>query len=40
MAGHLADDGDVRSMMAEITRLNALDSGMVSVGQELRVPTS
>ncbi|WP_341927579.1 LysM peptidoglycan-binding domain-containing protein [Nocardioides psychrotolerans] len=40
LAADLADDGDVRSMMAEITRLNALDSGMVSVGQELRVPTS
>lgn len=40
LAADLADDGDVRSMMDEITRLNALDSGMVSVGQELRVPTS
>ena len=40
LAADLADDGDVRSMMSEISRLNALDSGMVSVGQELRVPTS
>lgn len=40
LAADLSDDGDVRSMMDEISRLNALDSGMVSVGQELRVPTS
>lgn len=40
LAAGLADDGDVRSMMAQITDLNALDSGMVTVGQELRVPTS
>lgn len=40
LAAGVADDGDVRAMMAEIGRLNALDSGMVSVGQELRVPTS
>ncbi len=39
LASDLADGGDVRSMMAHITRLNALDSGMVVVGQELRVPT-
>ena len=39
LAADLSDDGDVRAMVDQITRLNALDSGMVSVGQELRVPT-
>jgi LysM repeat protein len=38
IAADLADDGDTRAMMDEITRLNALDSSMVSVGQELVVP--
>lgn len=39
IASGLAVDGDVRSMMEEIERLNALESGMLVVGQELRVPT-
>ncbi len=30
---------DVRSMVARIERLNALESGMVQAGQRLRVPT-
>lgn len=38
LASDLAVDGDVRAVMEEITRLNALDSQMVSLGQELRVP--
>jgi len=29
---------DVRSMVTRITRLNALDSGMVLAGQRIRVP--
>lgn len=40
LAADLSDDGDIRATVDQITRLNALDSGMVSVGQELRVPTS
>lgn len=32
-------DGDVAAMVERIQRLNALDSGMLVVGQELRVPT-
>jgi hypothetical protein len=39
IASDLADDGDVRAMIERIERLNALDSGMVSAGQELLVPT-
>jgi LysM repeat protein len=39
IAADLADDGDVRAMMDEIEQLNALESGMLSAGQELRVPT-
>ncbi|MDP2774258.1 MAG: LysM peptidoglycan-binding domain-containing protein [Nocardioides sp.] len=38
IAADLAGAGGVRSVMAEIERLNALESGMVVVGQELRVP--
>ena len=33
-------DGDVAAMVERIQRLNALDSGMLVAGQELRVPTS
>ena len=33
-------DGDVAAMVERIQRLNALDSGMLAAGQELRVPTS
>jgi LysM repeat protein len=39
IAADLAGDGDVRSMMDEIERLNALESGMLVAGQELVVPT-
>lgn len=38
IAADLADDGDVRSMIDRIEKLNALDSGMVSAGQQLVVP--
>jgi LysM repeat protein len=38
IAADLAPAGDTRAMMEEIERLNALDSSMVSVGQELIVP--
>lgn len=31
-------DPDVAAMVERIQRLNALDSGMLTVGQELRVP--
>lgn len=39
IAAQVADDGDVRGMVHEIEELNALDSGMVTAGQKLRVPT-
>jgi LysM repeat protein len=39
IAARIADDGDVRGMVHEIEELNALDSGMVTAGQQLRVPT-
>ncbi|MGH3335935.1 MAG: LysM peptidoglycan-binding domain-containing protein [Nocardioides sp.] len=32
-------DGDVAAMVERIQRLNALDSGMLVAGQELRIPT-
>ena len=38
IAADLADDGDVRSMIDRIEKLNALDSGMVVAGQRLLVP--
>jgi LysM repeat protein len=38
IAADVADDGDVRSMIARIEKLNALESGMVVVGQRLVVP--
>jgi len=38
IASELATDGQVRSMMSEIERLNALESVGVSAGQKLRVP--
>jgi LysM repeat protein len=38
IASDLADDGDVRTMIDRISKLNALDSGMVVAGQELVVP--
>lgn len=38
IASEVATDGDVRSMMTEIERLNALESASLSAGQKLRVP--
>ena len=38
IAADAADDGDVRSMIDRIEKLNALDSGMVRAGQRLVVP--
>ncbi|MDN4171539.1 LysM peptidoglycan-binding domain-containing protein [Nocardioides sp. SOB77] len=40
IAADLADDGDVRGMMAEIERLNALDTAVLDAGQRLVVPVS
>ena len=39
IAADAASDGDVRDMVDRIKSLNALDSGMVTAGQRLRVPT-
>jgi hypothetical protein len=39
IAAEAADGGDVREMVERIKRLNALDTGMVTAGQRLRVPT-
>jgi len=38
IASDIATDGDVRSMMTEIERLNALESAGLAAGQKLRVP--
>lgn len=38
IASEAAGDGDVRSMVSEIRRLNALDSAALDAGQKLRVP--
>ena len=38
IAVEAADGGDVREMVERIKSLNALDSGMVTAGQRLRVP--
>jgi hypothetical protein len=38
IASAAAADGDVRSMIERIEKLNALDSGMVVAGQRLLVP--
>ena len=38
IASEIATDGDVRSMMSEIERLNALESAGLAAGQTLRVP--
>lgn len=38
IASEVATDGDVRSMMTEIERINALESASLSAGQKLRVP--
>lgn len=40
IASELDVEGDVRSTMREIERLNALDSVALSAGQKLRVPVS
>ena len=40
IAADVAADGDVRAMIDRIERLNALETGMVSAGQKLLVPTS
>ena len=39
IAAGVADGGDVRAMVDHIRDLNALDSGMVTAGQRLLVPT-
>jgi LysM repeat protein len=38
IAATVAGDGDVRAMVAQISKLNALDSGLVVAGQRLLVP--
>lgn len=38
IASDIATDGDVRSAMDQIERLNALESASLSAGQKLRVP--
>ena len=38
IASDVATDGDVRSMMQQIQRLNAMDYVGLSAGQKLRVP--
>lgn len=40
IASDVATDGDVRSTMTEIQRLNALDSAGLQSGQKLRVPAA
>ena len=40
IASELTTEGDVRSTMREIERLNALDTVALSAGQKLRVPVS
>jgi len=38
IASAAADDGDIDSMMDRISKLNALDSGMLISGQRLLIP--
>ncbi|CAM3587622.1 LysM peptidoglycan-binding domain-containing protein [Nocardioides zeicaulis] len=38
IASDISTDGDVRSAMDQIERLNALESASLSAGQKLRVP--
>ncbi|MBC2931524.1 LysM peptidoglycan-binding domain-containing protein [Nocardioides sp. zg-1228] len=38
IASDIATDGDVRAVMTEIERLNALESAGLAAGQKLRVP--
>lgn len=40
IASEINSDGDVRSTMREIERLNALESTALSAGQKIRVPVS
>jgi LysM repeat protein len=40
IAADLADDGEVRAMMEQIERLNALDTTVLQAGQRLVVPAS
>ena len=40
IASDIATDGDVRSMMQQIERLNALESAGLQAGQKLRVPVT
>jgi LysM repeat protein len=40
ISSELTTEGDVRSTMREIERLNALDTVALSAGQKLRVPVS
>lgn len=40
IASEINSDGDVRSTMREIERLNALESTALAAGQKLRVPVS
>jgi len=40
IASEIATDGDVRSMMNQIERLNALESAGLQAGQKLRVPVA
>lgn len=40
IAAEIAEDGEVRSVMKDIERLNALDSPALMVGQKLRIPIS
>jgi hypothetical protein len=39
IAAEVAADGDIRGMVDRIEELNALESGMLTAGQKLRVPT-
>ena len=38
IAAGVTTDGDVAAMVERIQRLNALNSGMLTVGQKIRVP--
>lgn len=38
IAADLADDGEVREMVDQIKRINALDSSALQAGQEIHVP--
>jgi LysM domain len=40
IASDIAEDGDVTSVMSEIKRMNTLESGMLSLGQKIRVPVA